>query len=67
MSMFSDQELSIDCPSCHRKIKRRLSQLRNGQSFRCACGQSIRIEGDGATKAKRELEKLERTLRRLGR
>ena len=67
MSRFSDVDISIGCPSCNRKIKKRLSQLGHGRTHRCLCGQRITIEGSGATTVKRELEKLERTIRRLGR
>ena len=65
MSRLSNLEITIDCPSCRRKIRKRLSQLGNGSSFRCVCGQSIRVNGNGFSDTKRAMERLERSLKRL--
>lgn len=67
MRRFSNPEVSIDCPNCGRPLRKRLSQLGNGRTFRCLCGTQIRMKGHGATDVKRSLDKLERTIRRISR
>lgn len=66
MSRFSDIDIPIDCPSCGRKIKKRLSQLGNGRSIHCSCGQRITVQGSGFSSFKRNLDQLDRTLKRFG-
>ena len=65
MSRLSDIDIPIDCPSCGRKIKKRLSQLGNGRSVLCLCGQRITVQGNGFSSLKRSIEQFDRSLKRL--
>ena len=67
MSRLSDMDVPICCTSCGRQLKKRLSQLHNGSTHRCPCGQRITISGTGATDYKRGLDKLDRELKKLKR
>ena len=67
MSRATDIKMDIQCPGCRRKHSKRLSTLRHGTKLKCVCGQEIKIQGNGFSQVKRELDKLDRSISRLGR
>jgi ribosomal protein S27E len=62
--------MEVDCPACGRgKVKFSLSDVANRRTVRCTRGCQVKMEDEGgnARRAQREVEKLDRTLKRLGR
>ena len=61
-------ELDIDCPSCNRKFKQRVADMRPGRSRSCPhCACQINFTGDDGRKAQKALDDLEKSLKKLGR
>jgi len=64
MSNFSNVELSLTCPKCKAKFKVRLSKMTNGSVMNCpSCKSKITFTGDGANKAKKALEEIEKAFK----
>jgi len=60
-------EADITCPSCKRKFKQRIEDMRPGNGRPCpGCGVDIRFEGDDGHRAQRALDDLQKSLKKLG-
>ena len=60
-------EMEITCPSCGRKFKQRVEEMRPGKSRTCpGCGTQINFTGDDGRKAQKGLDDLEKSLKKLG-
>lgn len=67
------ETLTIECPSCGRKIKQSLGGLHNNKLLRCICGANITTGADhkgGAAQTvktvNKSLQSLEAALKKLG-
>lgn len=62
-----DPDIELDCPSCRRKFKQRVSRLKEHARIACpACGQVITIKGRGGDETAAALKKIEDAFRKLG-
>jgi endogenous inhibitor of DNA gyrase (YacG/DUF329 family) len=61
-------EGDVPCPACGETFKERVERMRPGVQRNCPhCDATITYEGDDGSKIQRELDKLEKMMRRLGR
>lgn len=60
-------EVDISCPSCKRKFKQRLGDMRPGNTRKCpGCGKVLHFDGDDMSKTQRAVDDLERELKKIG-
>ena len=61
-------EADVSCPSCGRKFKQRVGEMRPGRSRRCPrCNADIRFTGDDGSKVQKAVDDLEKTIKNLNR
>jgi uncharacterized Zn finger protein len=61
-------KFDLECPSCHRKFKQKVEDVRPGQSRRCPhCGTVIEFTGDDGRQMQRAVDKLERSIKKASR
>ncbi|KPZ67245.1 hypothetical protein BCU84_19490 [Shewanella sp. 10N.286.51.B7] len=59
--------IDIDCPGCNRSIKLNVNEMVPGKKINCGnCKAEIEFTGDDGRKVQRELDNLERALKKLG-
>lgn len=59
-------EIDIECPQCKHKFKQKLRDVKPGASHKCtSCGANITFTGDDLSKAQKELDNLERTIKNI--
>jgi hypothetical protein len=61
-----DLEVPIDCPGCGKKVGITARQAAPGKVFKCSCGASIVIKGDGGQRAQTAIDNLLKTISRFG-
>jgi len=62
---MTDLSVDIDCPKCHAAINVKLIELRPGGNKLCPkCGTNVEFSGADLSKAQKEIEKLEDTIRK---
>lgn len=64
-----DLPLEVPCPQCGSTIRAAMIDVAQQRTKTCSRGHRVELvdKAHGARKAQRELDKLERTLKRLGR
>jgi hypothetical protein len=58
---------SLTCPNCGRTVTVKIKEVIPGRSKRLQCGCTITFAGDDGRKVQRELDNLERELKKLNR
>lgn len=59
-------EADIICPSCKKKLKVKVADMRSGRITSCpSCRAEISFTGDDGRKAQRAIEDLERSLKKM--
>lgn len=68
-SEFSKSRMDLPCPECGSNVRATLDDIRAQRTKPCARGHRVKLEdsGGGVAKADREMKKLEKSLKRLGR
>lgn len=71
--LLDNAEITIECPSCRRKIKQRLGRLKDNQALRCLCGQDfvVRLGDKGSVAqvvkaANKGFSRLDATIKKFG-
>ncbi len=65
---MKDLTTKIQCPNCHRSIQIKVKEMVPGRHKNCPhCRTVIAFSGDDGRKIQRELDKFQRTLKKLGR
>ena len=64
---MKDLTLDITCPGCGKKHRRSFRSLGRGTRVRCSCGSVIKVQDDGFRQAQRQMDGLDRELKRLNR
>jgi hypothetical protein len=64
---MKDLTTTIRCPNCNRTLYVKVKEMVPGRTKSCICGFVIRFQGDDGRKVQRELDKLERQLKRMNR
>ena len=59
-------EAPVICQNCNKSHKVKFENMRPGKTIRCSCGATIRFEGDDMRKAQKAFDKLNKTLKSLG-
>ena len=54
------------CPKCHSKHRIRLKDTTSNKEFSFACGFTMSFSGDSLQEMQRSLNKLHRTMKKLG-
>lgn len=62
-----DIDIPITCPSCSRKLTKKLSSLKANTELACACGQRFKVDGKEFERAAAALKDLSKSLNKLGR
>lgn len=64
-----DMETKMACPGCRRQFRIKVREMVPGRSKSCpySCGATLNFTGDDGRKVQAALDRLERTLRSLGR
>ncbi len=64
-----DLPLEMPCPQCSGKVRATMSDVAQQRTKTCSRGHRVELvdQGRGARNVQRELDKLERTLKRFGR
>jgi hypothetical protein len=63
---MKDMKFKFHCHNCGRAIIIKVKDMVPGRSKNCVCGMKINFSGGDGRKVQRSLDKLERSLRRLG-
>ena len=65
---MKDLTANIQCPNCHRSMQVKVKEMVPGRHKNCPyCRTVITFSGDDGRKMQRELDKFQRTLKKLGR
>ena len=64
---MKDLNLDLTCPSCGRRHRRSFRSLGRGAQVRCSCGSIIKVQNDSFRQAQRQMDGLDRELKRLNR
>ncbi len=59
-------EAPIQCPNCNKTHTIKFQNIKPGKLFKCSCAANIQFSGDDMSKAQREFDKFEKTLKKLG-
>ena len=62
--MITKEVISIECPTCSKKVKIRIEQIIKGSLVKCKCGQNLQLQDEGGT-TKRTVRKLNDGIKRL--
>ena len=63
---MADFSVKIYCPECYTEIDVELSQLRPGEQMKCPkCGGAVIFRKDDLIRVRKELEKLEDTIKQF--
>jgi uncharacterized C2H2 Zn-finger protein len=61
-------QLDLQCPSCHRKFKQKVEDMRPSKSCHCPyCDTVIEFTGDDGRQIQKAVDDLKRTLKRKSR
>ena len=62
-----DLTVQIRCPGCGRTLQVKVRDMVPGRVRHCGCGCVIRFDGDDGRKVQREIDQMERELKKLSR
>ena len=62
-----DLELSLECPSCNKVLKRKFRSLNSGATVRCSCGTWFKVQGNAFRSVQSSVDKLIREFEKLSR
>jgi len=67
--MFNDIDITVPCPHCGHKTKKRVSWLKTNDKLACRCGKTFTIDAkpllEGLDDARKSLDDLKRNLGKI--